>query len=262
MMVRALRHLPLLLCIAIAMCISSCGDEPHPKHYSGNDNPSDTTGTAADTTHHTTDTTGGTPADTTSHNDTTTFSIMLTAPRDYGYMGQTMELKADTTGGTGEAIKWTSSRNDVATVNQQGVVTFANVRQDGQTVISATAHGQTAATTLMCRQWLVAAQDSSGWRLDDAVTVHRGDTVVLTIVDSALKPVNDDGFNAGACQWKHSSRDADITQIIAQVMTPDAANGWTARYVISPTAPAGVIVTVMAAHGEAAATISLLVRDR
>lgn len=254
-MVRALRHLPLLLCIAAAMCIVSCGDEPHARHYGGNDNP-------ADTTHHSTDTTGGAPADTVSHNDTTVFTITLSAPRDYGYMGQTLQLQADTAGGTGESIKWTSSRSDVATVDANGLVTFANVRQDGETVISAMSQGQTATMTLHCRQWLVAALDSGGWRTDETLTAHRGDALSLTIVDSALKPINDDGFNAGSCQWKHSSRDADIALIIAQVMTPDATSGWTAGYVVSPTAPIGAIVTVMASHGEAAASISFLVRDR
>lgn len=256
MMARVLRHLPLLLCIAVAMCISSCGDEPHPRHYDGPDTPTDTT-------QHPTDTTGGTPADTTSHNsDTTIFSIALTAARDYGYMGQTLQLQADTTGGTGEAIKWTSSRGDVATVDAQGLVTFANVRQDGQTVISATSQGHTATLTLHCRQWLVAALDSSGWRADETITVYRGDTVTLTIVNSTLNPINDNGFNAAACQWKHSSRDADIALVITQVMAPEAANGWTARYVVSPTAPTGAIVNVMASLGEAAATASLLIRDR
>lgn len=257
MMARVLRHLPLLLCIAVAMCIVSCGDEPHPRHYNGSDGPD----TPADTTQHPSDTTGGTSADTT-HSSTKPFSITLTAPQDYGYMGQNLQLQADTTGGTGEAIKWTSSRSDVATVDAQGLVTFANVRQDGQTVISATSQGHTATLTLQCRQWRVAALDSNGWHADETITVHRGDTITLTIVNSTLDPINDNGFNAAACQWRHSSRDADIALIIAQVIAPEAANGWTARYVVSPTAPAGAIVNVMATLGEAAATISLLVHDR
>lgn len=261
-MTRLLRHLPLLLLASLLLTgvAASCGsDEPsHPHHSShGNDTPTDTT-------HHPNDTT---PADTTHHqgtdstsNDTTTasFSIAISAPRPYGYMGQTMQLTAVTSAPA--TVTWRSSRTDVAMVDGQGLVTFANAHQDGQTRIMATANGMSDSLTLTCRYWALAARTGTTWAMPDYHTVHPGDTVMLTIIDAALKPVNDEGFNAGACTWTLTSRDTDAARALTQLAAPAAGNGWQASYLVAGDTPAGALITVTATVGNAASALTLLVK--
>ena len=137
-----MRHLPPLALAAILLCALSCGtDEPRGRDNGTTPVPHDTTHrndtTPTDTTHHNTtpnDTTGNTnPADTTHHgnNDTTTtFSITLNAPRDYGYMGQTLQLNAVTSAAA--TVSWHSSNSAVATVDASGLVYFNNRKDAGK----------------------------------------------------------------------------------------------------------------------------------
>lgn len=253
----ASRHLPLLLCCLMAAAIAACGgDEPsdnRPGRH-GHDTPTDTTGntTPSDTIHNPTDTTPSDPPRPT---------ITVTAPRGYGYMGQTMQLTAVNGDGHSVAATWTSSRTDLATVDDNGLVTFANTRQDGQTLITAAADGATATLQLDCRQWTVAMHDGIQWAIPDLPSAHVGDTLVLTITDSALNLINDDGFNASSCTWSHNSRNADPDDIVARVYPPDAPNGWCARYVISPTAADGAIINIRATLGAAASSLSIVIRN-
>ena len=260
-----LRHLPLLLCcLVVALDITSCGDEPrHPRPGSpDNDTPADTV-QPVDTTAN--DTTGGTPVDTTTADTTGSgtdqLTITITAPRNYGYMGQTMQLKATTSAEPSTPVTWTSSRPDVATVDHDGFVTFANVREDGQTVITASADGASATLTLSCRRWAVALRDGTAWVIPDAATAHRSDTITLTIVNSSLRPIDDNGFNAASCQWSHSSRNADVATLIGQVLPPEASNGWQTRYIVAPAPADGAILTIKATLGDAASSLSVLLRN-
>ena len=264
------RHLPLMILSVIMLCAVSCGtDEPRRTQDGGSTPvPFDTTHrndtTPADTTHHgnnPSDTTGNTtPSDTTHHsgNDTTaTFTITLNAPLDYGYMGQTMQLNAVTTRPT--SVTWKSSRPLFATVDADGMVTFSNTDRDGNTVITATANGVSDSVTLTNRCWKVAARSGNGWSTADYLNAHPGDTIVLTIVDSQAYAINDKGFNAGACQWTASSRNADISKVVGAVTSPAEANNWRYTMVITPDAPAGAIIIVMAQYGDAASALSCVI---
>ena len=177
-------------------------------------------------------------------------------------MGQTMQLAAVTNIPPSSPVTWTSSRTDVATVDNDGVVTFANVRENGRAVISACADGVTATLPLDCRCWSVALHDGTIWARPDLPVAHPGDTLELTITDSDLHPIDDDGFNAASCQWNHSSRNADVTAVIKPVMSPSAVNGWHSCYVIESTATDGAIVTIKASLGEAASSLSILIRKQ
>lgn len=253
---RVSRHLPLLLLTALVLlsAVSACGDD-EPRHARSNDHD-----TPADTTRHPNDTTAHHGTDTTATDTTTSppFTLTITAPRPYGYMGQTMQLTAVT--GAPATVLWRSSHTAVATVDAGGLVTFANARQDGTTVISAAAGGTADSILLTCRHWAVAAWASTAWAVPDYHTVHPGDTVALTIVGANGQPVDDDGFNAGACDWALSCRDADVARVITPLANPAAANGWQAIYLIADDAPAGTLVTVIASHGVAAASLTISVQ--
>lgn len=251
----ASRHLPLLLLTVLVLlsAVSACGDD-EPRHTKPHDHdtPADTTHHPNDTTHHGSDTTAA---------DTTTqppFTLTVSAPRPYGYMGQTMQLTAVTS--TPATMTWHSSHTAVATVDASGLVTFGNARQDGTVVISAIAGDTADSVTLTSRHWAVAAWASTAWTSPDYHTVHRGDTVALTIVDGSGQPIDDEGFNAGACEWTLTCRDADVTRIISPLADPCAANGWQAFYLIAEDAPAGTLVTVIASHAAAASSLTLSVR--
>ena len=264
-----MRHLPPLALAAILLCALSCGtDEPRGRDNGTTPVPHDTTHrndtTPTDTTHHNTtpnDTTGNTnPADTTHHgnNDTTTtFSITLNAPRDYGYMGQTLQLNAVTSAAA--TVSWHSSNSAVATVDASGLVCFNNIAGDGTTVITATASGVSDQVTLTNRCWTVAAWNGTGWDAPSYFTAHPGDTIALTITDSQSHLINDSGFNAAACQWTVTSRNADVASIVKTIAAPTGANNWQYRLAISHEAPAGAIMIVTAQHGDAASALSCVI---
>ena len=230
---------------------TSCGDEP--QHHRPGTHSSDTI-QPPDSTHHPTDTTS---RDTTSR-DTTRFTISIAAPRPYGYMGQTMQLTATTS--SRAPIVWSSSRTDLATVDQSGMVTFANSRTDGQAIISATANGVTATLPLECRCWQVAMQDGTAWTVPEAPTVHPGDTLVLTIVDSGLRTIDDGALNA-ACRWSYSSRNANISTLVAQVLPSGTSPLWLTRYVIGPSPANGAILIVKASLGDAASSMQVVISN-
>lgn len=251
----ALRHLPLLmLTAALLLGVISCGkDEPRTQRHdtSNHSTPTDTTHNSDTTGHHNNDSTGN------HGNDSTPaphVSITINAPRDYGYMGQTMQLTAVTTG-SADAVTWRSTRTTVATVDASGLVQFNNALQDSTTTIIATAGAACDSITLTNRCWSVAAWSGGNWTTPPYLTVHPGDTIILTIVDSKGRPVNDGGFNAGACQWTASSRNADVTTALTAIGTPESDSSQR-RWLIAGDAPAGAIITIIALHGDAAASIT------
>lgn len=259
------RHLPIVMLTAILLSAVSCGtDEPRGRDHGTNGDgtpiPHDTIHhndtTPTDTTHH-----GDNPADTThqgNDNDTTaTFTITLTAPQDYGYMGQTMQLSALTS--RPATVTWHTSRAAIATVDGSGKVTFSNTDSDGTAVITATANGVSSQVTLTNRCWKVAAWDGTAWCAPAYLNVHPGDTIPFTIVDSQAHAINDLGFNAAACQWTVSSRNADVNDVVKVIATPTATNHWQYRLAVSPDAPAGPIIMVMAQLGEAASVLTCVI---
>ena len=241
-----------MLTAILLLGVASCGDEPSGIHHGNRVDP-----TPEDTTHHS-DTTGSHGNDTTggSANDTTTtpFTLAIDADRDYGYMGQTLQLHAATT--TPSPVSWRSTRMTSAIVDGDGLVTFNNVIADDSTLIIATAAGVSDTIFLTNRCWNVATWNGTAWLTPALLTVHRGDTIVLTIIDSHGMAIDDNGFNAAACQWSIVCRNADVAAIARLIATPSQANGWKQQWVILDDAPAGAVFTLIAAYHEAAATLS------
>ena len=254
-----LHHLPLAILTALLlMGAYACGDEPSIKHHSNHDDPTpaDTTTHGSDTTSHGDTTTVDTTAVDTTHTgggggDTTTiFTLSIQAPRNYGYMGQTLQLTAVTS--SPASVTWHSSSPTVAFIEQDGMVTFNNTITDGSSLITATAAGVSDSIRLTNRRWQVAAWDGNSWKAPPYLTVHQGDTLVVTIADSELLAIDDQGFNAAACQWTASSYNTE-----GNIITPIASSESTRRrYVISPNAPIGATVTLLARYGEVASMLS------
>lgn len=257
---RLTRHLPLLLLLVAIWSMASCNhDEPlgnRPGH--GGNARTDTTNTR-DTTGNVNppDTTGRTNPTDTTNRDTTgndTFTLTLSAERDYGYMGQSLQVYATTSDSA--AVIWKSTNTLAATVNNEGLVLMANVRDDCETHIIATANNVSDTLLLHNRVWRVAMLENNTWATDGTRKVHPGDTIVITIVDSASHLVNDDGFNAGACQWTVTCREAEVAQIISAADAPALGNNWQARYVIAPGSPVNVTFSIQARYQDAAAALS------
>lgn len=251
-----LRHLPLLVLTAILLVGAvSCGDnEPSGKHH----DPHGDSPTPVDTTHHN-DTTGNdtTATDTTHHtggNDTVPpVTITIAAPRDYGYMGQTLQLDAVTT--SPETVTWRSTHTTVATIDNNGLLNFSNIINDDSTLIIATASGISDTLSVTNRCWTVAAWNGTAWT-QSTYNVHPGDTISFTIVDSQTQLIDDNGFNAAAVQWTAMSFNADVTALITSLDTPGQANGWKRRWIVTPDATTGAIITIMAQLDDAASTIT------
>ena len=253
-------HLALLMLTAIMLLGAvSCGDEPGGKRHGRIDN----TTTPADTTHRNdttaSDTTRQQPVDTI-HTDTTsthpaTFTITVTAPRPYGYMGQTMQLTAATS--SAATVVWRSTRTAAAWVDANGLVTFNNAINDDSTLIIATAAGVSDTVRLACRCWAVAAWDGRTWARPAYVTLHPADTIVLTIVDSHGEAIDDAGLNAAACQWTPSCYSADVTSLLSPVEATSQTRE--RRWVLSADAVPGTLITFMAQLGDAASAITCTV---
>ncbi|MBR4828822.1 MAG: Ig-like domain-containing protein [Muribaculaceae bacterium] len=252
------RHFPLyfLLVMMLMACATSCGsDEPY-HHMPGRENGHDT---PADTTHGThtpADTTAGdtTARDTTARDTSASFSIKLSSPRDYAYMGQTLRLTATTS--TPTTVKWKSTATRIATVDSSGLVTFNNLHENGETAIIATACDMSDTLWLHARWWTIAERSATAWITPATHTFHPGDTIALTIVDSNTQPVNDNGFNAGSCQWTIYCYAPDVAQVINMTQPPSNENGWQAVYAIGNSAPIGTTFTIMAQFNEAASSIT------
>jgi|GEM_PF-2916261 len=259
---RWLRHLPLFIIIMMMLTIAACGsDEPrHRAGEGGTSSRTDTTNTSTDTTAagDTTSGQGGSDSDTTgthSGDTTSTFAITITAPRNDAYMGQTLQLTASTS--TAAEVKWRSANTRVANVDANGLVTMHNVVEDSTAPIIATANGVSDTIVLTNRCWLVAANQNNSWTVPTGYhKVHAGDTLVLTIVNSATQQIDDNGFNAGACQWSLSSPALDVNVLLADSIAPNQANGWRATYIISNNVAAGTAFSVMARLGKAASSLS------
>lgn len=246
------RHLPLLiLTAALLLGAVSCGDEPQGKHHGGrvDSSPVDTTGHSDTTGNHGSDTTGNHGSDTT----TNPLTIAIQAERDFGYMGEVLQLHAVTS--TPAAVTWRSTRPAAATVDSDGLVTFSNVIHDDTTLIIATAGAVSDTLALANRCWSVAAWDGNAWAAPAYFTVHRGDTVALTIVDSSGATINDHGFNAAACQWSATSRNADIGAIATLIATASRENGWRQIWAVTDNAPAGSIFTILAGYHDSASAL-------
>ena len=248
-----LRHLPLLmLTAALLLGAASCGDEPQGKHHGDrvDPTPADTSG-HSDTTshHHTSDTTGTPGSDTT----TTPLTIAIQAERDFGYMGEALHLHAVTS--IPATVTWRSTRPAAATVDGDGMVTFSNVIHDDTTLIIATAGTVSDTLALANRCWKVAAWDGNAWAAPAYFTVHRGDTVALTIVGSSGATINDHGFNAAACQWSASCRNADMDAIATLIASPSSESGWRQIWAIADSAPTGAIFTILAGYHDSASAL-------
>lgn len=245
-----LHHLPLaILTVFLLMSVNACGDEPGVNRHRNHDDP-----TPADTTHHGNDTTsrGDTTAvDTTHHNDTTAaLTLSIQAPRNYGYMGQTLQLTAVTSSPT--TVTWHSSSPAAVTIDQSGMATFTNTLTDCTALITATAAGASDSIQLTNRCWQVAARDGNAWSAPPYLNIHRGDTLVFTIADSQLLAIDDQGFNAAACQWTAAARNGE-GDIITPITSGEARQR---QYFISHDAPIGAIVTITARYGEVASMLS------
>lgn len=258
-----LRHLPLMMLTALLLMGSaSCGDEPRSIH-SGTPVPADTARhnndtTGNDTTSHGSDTTA---TDTTHHTggDTTStsLSIQIHAPRDYGYMGQTLQLSATTS--SPATVTWHSLNTSVATIDRSsGMVTFGNATADGTTLITAMASGATDTILLTNRCWKVAAWDGNVWATPSYFTAHQGDTLVVAIVDSQSHAINDQGFNATSCQWSATSRNTDA-DLVTLLPSSGGTDSWRRRVVILPDAPVGAYVSIIARYGDAASSLTCII---
>ena len=252
---RLLRHLPLLMFTAILLLsIAACGkDEPRGKrHDEHGDRP-----TPTDTTLHNDTTASDTTAtDSTHHSNpdpTDAFTITVTAPRDYGYMGQDLQLTAVTS--RQATVTWRSTCTAATTVNADGLVHFNNARNDSATLIIATANNVADTLALNTRFWKVAAWNGNDWISPSYLTVHPGDTLVLTITDSKSRPINDQGFNASACQWTTSTLSGSANAITS-INTTGTNSQWQRHMVIAADALPGTMAIIMAQYGDAAATIS------
>ena len=265
-MTRLTKHLPLLLLTAAICGISACDhDEPRGRRpgsggtivtndTTGNVNPTDTT--ARDTTNQVTPS-DTIPKDTTNNPPSETFTITLNAARDYAYMGQSLQLYAITSDSA--TVKWKSTNTLVATVNNEGLVLMANVRDNCDTYILATANNVSDSLLLHNHVWRVAKMENNAWITDGTRKVHPGDTILMTIVDSSSQPINDNGFNAGACQWTATCREADTSSIFSAIEAPSQANDWQARYVIAPNSPVNVTFSIQVRYREAAASLSCMI---
>ena len=265
-MTRLTKLLPLLLLTAAIWCMSACDhDEPRGRRPgSGNSVvQNDTTGKITPTDTTTRDTTGRvTPTDTTGKDTINypppeTFTITLSAERDYAYMGQSLQLHATTSDAA--TVNWKSTNTLVATVNNEGLVMMANVRDNGDTHIIATANNASDSLLLHNRVWRVAMKENNAWITDGTRKVHPGDTILVTIVDNSSQLINDDGFNAAACQWTVTCREVDASGIFSAIEAPSQANGWQARYVIAPGSPVNVTFSIQARYNEAGASLSCTV---
>lgn len=250
---RLLRHLPLLTFTAILLLnIAACGnDEPGGKrHDEHGDRP-----TPTDTTQRNDTTAKDTTATDSTHHNTpdpaNAFSITVTAPRDYGYMGQDLQLTAVTS--QQATVTWKSTCTMAATVNADGLVHFNNARNDSATLVIATANNVADTLALYTRCWKVASWNGSDWISPSNLTVHPGDTIVLTITDSNSRPINDQGFNASACQWT-TSNSTSSENAITSVNTTGADSQWQRHMVVAADALPGTMV-IMAQYGDAAAAI-------
>ena len=246
------RHLPLLILIAaLLLGVVSCSDEPRGKHHGGRVDPTpvDTTSHSDTTGNHGTDTTGNHGSDTT----ITPLTIAIEAERGYGYMGETMQLRAVTS--IPAAVTWRSTRPAAATVDGDGLVTFSNAIHDDTTLIIATVGTVSDTLALANRCWKVAAWDGNAWAAPAYFTVHWGDTVALTIVNSSGAVINDHGFNAAACQWSATSRNADMDAIATLIASPSSENGWRQIWAIADGAPAGAIFTILAGYHDSASAL-------
>ena len=256
------RHLPILLVIAAVCCVASCGhDEPGGKRPGNNGSIVNNDTTTRDTTGRVTpndttsrDTTG---RDTTGASPSSTFTLKLSAERDYGYMGQTIQLHATTSADA--TVKWKSTNTMAATVNNEGLVLLANVRDDCETHIIATANNASDSILLHNRAWYTALKENGTWATGEHRKVHRGDTLAVTIVDQSLHLINDNSFNASACQWVPACYETDINTIMSAIEAPSQANGWQAKWVMAPGAPVNVTFTITAHYNGAASTLSFIV---
>lgn len=257
-----LRNLPLLMLTVLLLSgTASCGDEPQSIH-SGNPIPVDTTRhnnndtTSNDTTGHGNDTTA---TDTTHHNSgdtTTTVLLTILAPRDYGYMGQTLQLAASTS--SPATVTWRSLNTSIATIDKDnGMVTFGNVVADGSTLITAMAAGATDTIMLVNRCWKVASWDGNAWTGPSYLPVHQGDTLVFTISDSQSHAIDDQGFNAAACQWSATSPNGEAG--IITTLSTGEADARQRRFVIAPDAPVGAYITIVARYGDAASSLMCVI---
>ena len=265
-MTRLTKLLPLLMLLAAIWCVSACDhDEPRNRH-TGNGNTivtNDTTGRVnpSDTTR---DTTGNvTPKDTIG-TDTTNyppppaaFTITLNADRDYAYMGQSLQVNAITS--ETATVKWRSTNTLVATVNNEGLVMMANVRDDCETHIIATANNMSDSLLLHNRVWHVAMKENNAWITEGTRKVHPGDTILMTIVNSSSQLINDEGFNAGTCQWTVTCREADVDSLFSAIEAPSQANGWQAKYVVAPVSPLNVTFSIQVRYNEAATALSCMI---
>lgn len=147
----------------------------------------------------------------------------------------------------------------VATVNNEGLVMMANVRDNCDTHIIATANNVSDSLLLHNRVWRVAMKENNAWICDGTRKVHPGDTILMTIVDSSSLLINDEGFNAGACQWTVTSREADVNSLFSAIEPPSQANGWQARYVVAPESPVNVTFSIQVRYNEAATALSCTV---
>ena len=251
---RLFRHLPLLTFTAILLLnIAACGnDEPRGKrHDDHGDRP-----TPTDTTQHNDTTARDTTAtDTTHYNNpdsTDAFAITVTAPRDYGYMGQDLQLTAVTS--RQATVTWRSTCTAAATVNADGLVHINNARNDSTTLIIATANNLADTLALYTRCWKVASWNGNDWISPSNLTVHPGDTIVLTITDSYSRPINDQGFNASACQWTISNTTGG-DNAITSVNTAGTDSQWQQHMAVAADAIPGTMMIIMAQYGDAAAAI-------
>lgn len=252
-----LRHIPLLLVAAAALSIASCGSDEPQGRRPGEGGSTDTTTDTTQRNDSTVNPPG--PADTTSRDSTSSgFSLRLSAPRQYAYMGQCLQLTAITS--EAATVKWRSTNTMVAIVDQNGLVVMNNALHDDSTLITATANGIADTLTLTNRAWHVARLEGGHWNSPSINKLHPGDTLTITIVDSGNRPIDDDGFNAGCCTWTVTCREADVAKLIAASLPPSHDNGWQMRYTIASDAPVNVSFSIMARYNGAAASISCTIQ--
>lgn len=250
--------LPVLFTLLLATALGCSHDEPSGHGHSRPG--SDTTGVHTDTT----DSGRVTPPDTVRPPDTTaadtggssTPPLSISAPATEAYAGQTLQLTALHARG---AVNWRSTTPRVLTVDDNGLVTFANTQSDtSATVIATDSHGE-ARLELFNRCWKVVLWQNGAWVGGyDTYTVTPGDTVTATVAGSDNLPINRCGFNAAACQWHAQSYTATSGQILASGLPPNADNGYRASFVIGQV-PSGTLFYLCATLGNVMSYRTLLV---
>ena len=182
-------------------------------------------------------------------------TLSLQAQRTYGWMGQTIQVSANTT--TDATISWHCRPAMVASVDENGLVTLRSITADTEFAVIGAANGISDTLTLQNRVWKLGVWNGSSWQTGSIVKGTAGGTIYVTLVDSNGAMINDDGFNAGVATFSVNAAAPEFTQPVTNIVTPTEGNGWQAAFTIATDAPLGSSFDIIAKYNGAVARISI-----